>query len=183
MEDKQLNETVEEKETNVEETSGKAQDQTEAQRNTERKEEISSNEKTYGDALRRIFNVADGEELTELDEKITAFEKHNAGIIENAKNQIISAELKTFTGYDTKLLDRLIDRSKITFDESGRLVGVDEAVKQVETEFPSVKRNEHKPFMPANPESSFDTGKKMSLQEAMSYANEHPGTDINTLIF
>ena len=183
MEDKQLNETVEEKETNVEETSGKAQDQTEAQRNTERKEEISSNEKAYGDALRRIFNVADGEDLMELDEKITALEKHNAGIIENAKNQIISPELKAFTGYDIQLLDRLIDRSKISFDESGRLIGVDEAVKQVETEFPSVKQKEHKPFMPANPESSFDTGKKMSLQEAMSYANEHPGTDINTLIF
>lgn len=41
---------------------------------------------------------------------------------------------------------------------------------------------ESKPFVPINPAGSIDTGKKMSLSEAMAYANTHPNTDITTLI-
>lgn len=40
----------------------------------------------------------------------------------------------------------------------------------------------HKPFMPVNPASGGTGGKKMTLSEAMVYANAHPDTDITTLI-
>lgn len=144
--------------------------------------EISTNEKAYGDALRKLLGLSAEDELTDLDGKIGAIEQRHAAMIAKARDQVISAELKALSGYDTKLLDRLLDRSKITFDDSGKVSGVEEAVKLVEAEFPAVKlKEEHKPFIPVNP-SVDDAGKKMSLQEAMTYANAHPGVDIDTLI-
>ncbi len=145
---------------------------------------ITENEKAYGNALRRLLGVPEGEELGGLEERVTAFEKAMETKLQAARDQVISAELKALTGYNTKLLDRLLDRSKLTFDDSGKVVGLDKAVKQIETEFPEIKlREEHKSFVPVNPaEGGFDGDGKMTLSKAMKYANDHPGADISSLI-
>lgn len=145
---------------------------------------ITENEKAYGDALRRLLGVPEGEELGGLEERVTAFEKAMEAKFQAARDQVISAELKALSGYNTKLLDRLLDRSKLTVDDNGKVVGLEEAVKQIETEFPEVKlREEHKSFVPVNPaEGGFDGDGKMTLSKAMKYANDHPGADINSLI-
>ena len=147
-------------------------------------ETVSENEKAYGDALRRLLGVPEGEELGGLEERVTAFEKAMEAKLQAARDQVISAELKALSGYNTKLLDRLLDRSKLTVDDNGKVVGLDEAVKQIETEFPEVKlREEHKSFVPVNPaEGGFDGDGKMTLSKAMKYANDHPGADISSLI-
>lgn len=115
---------------------------------------ITENEKAYGAALHKIFGLAENEELGNIEERIAQFEKSTADKLAKARDQVIAAEIKALQGYDSKLLDRLIDRSKITFDESGKVSGIEEAVKAVEVEFPSVRLKEekqHKPFMPVNP--------------------------------
>lgn len=147
-------------------------------------ETVSENEKAYGDALRKLLGVPEDEELGGLEERVTAFEKAMEAKLQAARDQVISAELKALSGYNTKLLDRLLDRSKLTFDDNGKVVGLEEAVKQIETEFPEVKlREEHKSFVPVNPaEGGFDGDGKMTLSKAMKYANDHPGADINSLI-
>lgn len=41
---------------------------------------------------------------------------------------------------------------------------------------------ESKPFVPINPAGGSETGKKMTLTEAMVYANKHPSVDVSTLM-
>ena len=68
-------------------------------------------------------------------------------------------------GYNTKLLARLIDKSKITVDESGNITGLEEAVKAVSDEFPAVivkKESAKKPFVPINPAQQASTSQTMN---------------------
>ena len=55
------------------------------------------------------------------------------------------------------------------------------AIAAVKSENDYMFTAEHKPFAPVNP-VDVGSGKKMSLSEAMAYANAHPNTDITTLI-
>lgn len=115
---------------------------------------ITENEKVYAAALRKVFGIKDSEELGNVDQRIAELDQKNAAIIAKAKESVINAEIKALQGYDNKLLARLIDRSKLTVDDSGKVTGLDEAVKDVEAEFPSVRIKEekpHKPFIPFNP--------------------------------
>ena len=115
---------------------------------------ITENEKAYAAALRKVFGIKDSEELGNVDQRIAELEQKNTAIVAKAKESVINAEIKALQGYDNKLLARLIDRSKLTVDDSGKVTGLDEAVKAVEAEFPSVRIKEekpHKPFIPFNP--------------------------------
>ncbi len=109
---------------------------------------VTENEKAYEAALRRILGLKDDEQLDSLDERISQLEKSAADKLAAAKNQVISAELRALQGYDTKLLDRLLDRSKLTVDDSGRVTSLEEAVKAIAAEFPAVVLKEKKPFVP-----------------------------------
>ena len=55
------------------------------------------------------------------------------------------------------------------------------AIAAVKSENDYMFTAEHKPFAPVNP-VDVGSGKKMTLSEAMAYANAHPNTDITTLI-
>lgn len=106
--------------------------------------------KAHEKALRTILGIADGEELGNINERITAHsEAQNAAMqkaTEKANNRLIEAEIKSLEGYDHKLLSKVIDRSKVTVDENGEVKGLDEAVKAAETEFPAVKKSETPPY-------------------------------------
>lgn len=93
---------------------------------------------TYETALRKIFKLADGEELGDIDGKLTEFEAEHEKLISATKDKLITASLNALDGYNTKLLARLIDKSKITVDENGNITGLEEAVKAVSDEFPAV---------------------------------------------
>ena len=56
------------------------------------------------------------------------------------------------------------------------------AIAAVKSENDYMFTAEHKPFMPVNPASGGAGGKKMTLSEAMAYANAHPGIDVSTLM-
>ena len=109
---------------------------------------------TYETALRKIFKLADGEELGDIDGKLTELEAEHEKLISATKDKLITASLNALDGYNTKLLARLIDRSKITVDENGNITGLEEAVKAVSDEFPAVivkKESAKKPFVAINP--------------------------------
>ena len=55
------------------------------------------------------------------------------------------------------------------------------AIATVKSENDYIFGTEHKPFMPVNP-ADVGGGKKMTLSEAMAYANTHPDVDVATLM-
>ena len=55
------------------------------------------------------------------------------------------------------------------------------AIAAVKSENDYMFTAEHKPFMPVNP-ADVGGGKKMTLSEAMAYANTHPDVDVATLM-
>lgn len=112
--------------------------------------------KIYETALRKIFSLEEDEELGDIDKRIADLNQKNADIVQNAKNSIISSAIKTLQGYDTKLLNKVIDLSNVDVDEGGNITGLDEAVKTAETEYPAVllSKETKQPFIPVNPAGS-----------------------------
>lgn len=105
--------------------------------------------KSLEKALRKVLGVADGEELGDIDNRITAFSQANETALQNAiktaNDRLIAAEIRSLEDYEHKLLEKVIDRTKITVDENGVVKGLDEAVKAAEEEFPAVKKTEMPP--------------------------------------
>lgn len=149
------------------ETKPKKPDTKEPAQEPPKPETVSENEKAYADALRKLLGVPEHEKLDGLDERIRQFQEKAAAALMTAKNQIITAELKALSGYDTKLLDRLLDRSQITVDDSGKVTGLSEAVSKVAKEFPAVALpKERQPFVPVgNPADTDDGSKNMTMNE------------------
>lgn len=120
---------------------------------------------TYETVLRKIFKIADDEELSDIDSKLEAFEAEREQLLTAARDKVITASLNALEGYNTKLLARLIDKSKITVDENGNVSGLEEATKAVSDEFPDVlakKEVEKKPFVPINPAQQTKTSQTMN---------------------
>ena len=57
-----------------------------------------------------------------------------------ANERLLQAEIKSLDGYDSKLVSRLIDRSKVKITEDGAIEGLKEAVEALEAEFPQIKK-------------------------------------------
>ncbi len=95
-------------------------------------------------ALRTLLGVADSEELGDLNARISAFqtnaEQAKAEALQAANLRLIQAELKALPGYDTKLLERLIQLDGVQVDEAGQITGLKEAAEAVAKEFPAVCR-------------------------------------------
>lgn len=119
---------------------------------------------TYETALRKIFKLADGEELGDIDGKLTELEAEHEKLLSATKDKLITASLNALDGYNTKLLARLIDKSKITVDDNGNITGLEEAVKAVSDEFPAVIKKEaaKKPFVAINPAQQTSTSQTMN---------------------
>ena len=98
--------------------------------------------KTYEQALRKALNIADGEEIGDIDKRIKAMQNaQTAAVTEataKANARLISAEIKGLDGYDPKLLAKVIDYSKITIDDDGNVTGVKEAAEEAAKEYPAV---------------------------------------------
>ena len=120
-------------------------------------------EKIYETALRKLLGASEDEELSDLDSRIEAYGKGVEAKLAAARDQVITAELKAMTGYDTKSLERLIDRTKITVDDSGKVTGLKEAVKQIAAEFPAVVLpKERQPYVPVGAKADSDEGISMN---------------------
>lgn len=93
-------------------------------------------------SLRTILGLKDGESVTS--DHITAYQTNltqaNADALATANNRLISAEIRLLDGYNHKLLEKLIDRTKVTVDEKGEVTGLKEAAEALLTEFPEIKK-------------------------------------------
>jgi len=109
--------------------------------------------KQYESMLRKIMSLKDDEEINE--DKVKRYtESQNAILNANvtkANQRLIAAEIKGLAGYDQKLVDRLIDRTKLSVAEDGSVVGLADAMKLLEAEFPQVKVGKPAPSAPQTP--------------------------------
>ena len=139
---------------NTEPTEEKAKDSQTAQ-NTQINSELEGLKQSnseYEKALKGIFGVSDDEELGDLSQRINAYKSDIQKKLSAADNRIIAAEIKSLSGYDTKLLAKVIDYGNIKVGEDGTVTGLDEAVTAAKEEFPAViLRQKSEPYAPFHP--------------------------------
>lgn len=111
--------------------------------------------RTYEAALRKALGLKDGEELGDLDGRLTACQqaqqKQLNDVLGAANQRLICAELKSLEGYDHKLLAKVIDLSGVKVDDQGAITGLKEAVEAAAKEFPAVKAAPRSQYVPPNP--------------------------------
>ena len=80
--------------------------------------------KSYEGALRTVLGLKDGEELGDLNARLSAYQqnqtKQQSAALEAANKRLIGAEMRTLEGYDHKLLEKLIDLSNVKVSSIGR---------------------------------------------------------------
>ena len=91
--------------------------------------------------LKKLIGLKDTDDLddTKIAEYQTAQEAKLGEALKKANDRLLQAEIKSLEGYDAKLVDRLLDKSKVTIADDGTITGLTEAVKALETEFPAIK--------------------------------------------
>lgn len=118
----------------------------------------------YEKSIRKFLHLQDGEEIGDLDARLSAYAAQQDKAIKAANDNLITASIYQLQGYNTKLLAKLIDRSGITVSPDGTVAGLTEAVKAVAAEFPAVllKQEQKKPFVPINSTSGGSTEQTMN---------------------
>lgn len=98
--------------------------------------------KSYESALRTVLGVKAEEDLGDLSARIATYQQDQQAqrdnALEAANRRLINAEIQALPGYDHKLLAKLIDLSKVTVDDTGKVSGLEEAAQAVRTEYPAV---------------------------------------------
>jgi hypothetical protein len=101
--------------------------------------------KVFEEALKEILKVSDGEELGDIKKRIENFNAANQKALDDANakatNLMIDFELSKALGdgYNEKLVRKLLDYSSIKI-EDGKVTGLAEAIKNLEEEYPEVKK-------------------------------------------
>lgn len=114
--------------------------------------------KTYESALRKLLNLKEDDALDDLDTKINDYQSKAELALKRADERLIAAAINNLSGYDTKLLAKVMDMEKVSVDEKGEVVGLTEAVAEAAKEFPAVvvKADEKKaePFHPVGSDNT-----------------------------
>lgn len=113
----------------------------EAKENRIARKAAEEDAKSVKDKFKTFIGLKPEDELD--DSKLTAYQLAQAKILDEtmqkANLRLISAEIKAQDGYDSKLVERLLDKSKLTISEDGQVTGLKEAIALLETEFPAIK--------------------------------------------
>lgn len=124
------------------------------------------NRKSAEAKLRTILGVGDDEEID--DKKVSAYmeekQREYQDIVSKANNRLIVAEIKTLEGYDAKLVERLLDFSKVEITDDGQVIGLTECVSEIEKEFPQVKRTAAIQNTGANPPQTEELSELQQLK-------------------
>jgi len=101
-------------------------------------------------AAREAFGLKPGEEIGDISARLAA---HEAKALEKANARLITAEIKGLQGYNTALLERLIDRGSIKVGDDGTVTGAKEAAEAAAKQFPEVltKTQQREQWAPKNP--------------------------------
>jgi len=84
--------------------------------------------------IKAFFGLKPEDELN--DAKMELFKD---SLISKADTKLVLAEIKSLDGYDHKLVERLLDKSKLTISDDGVITGLKEAVEALAVEFPLIK--------------------------------------------
>jgi hypothetical protein len=96
--------------------------------------------------LKTVLGIKEDEAVEDWDTIITNYQsniqKSQQEQLEKVKELLFQAELKKYEGqYNMKLVNKLLDKSKVTVDDDGNISGLQEALKELEKDFPEVIKN------------------------------------------
>lgn len=110
----------------------------------------------YAGMLRQILGLKEEDEITQA--AVTAYidgrAKEKDGVLQQANNRLISAAILGKSGYDAKLIDRLLTpelRAKLTVTDTGEVQGLDPILEELEKDFPQIKTGNPAPPGPNPP--------------------------------
>lgn len=97
------------------------------------------------------------------DAKIAAYTTNQATVVsqavQKANEKLILAEIKAATDYNTKLVDKLLDKSKLKVADDGTVTGLTEALAALALEFPEIKKTKQTDNTPSgNPAGASNGG-------------------------
>ena len=100
--------------------------------------------KNYETHLREAMGIDSTVDLSDLPKVVKNFKESTAKMIQDAmasaNSTLIRAEVKSLgSDYNAKLVEKLLDRSKLTI-ENGEVKGLKEALVELEKEFPEIKK-------------------------------------------
>lgn len=100
--------------------------------------------KQYESSLKEVLGLDAKADISDLGNLIKGFKDTQSKAINDtlavANNRLISAELKGLTDYNSKLVEKLLDKSKITVEANGEVKGINEQLAELEKEFPEIKK-------------------------------------------
>ena len=100
--------------------------------------------KAAENALREVLGLGETAALGDLSARVAdsrdAQSKAQAAAAQKINDRLVGAAIRALGGYDTKLLERLIDRSKITVADDGTVEGLEAAAEAAAAEYPAVKK-------------------------------------------
>ena len=92
--------------------------------------------------LRDVIGLKPDDEIN--DEKVNGYksqrDKALTDAMATANTRLIAAAIRALDGYNTKLVEKLVDRSKITVADDGSIKGLKEAVDALLVDFPEIKK-------------------------------------------
>lgn len=92
--------------------------------------------------LKKILGLKDEDDIS--DEKIAAFQTNQqtqlTAALQKANDRLLQAEIRGLDGYEPKLVERLLDKSKVKIADDGTVTGLAAAVEALAIEFPQVKK-------------------------------------------
>ena len=102
--------------------------------------------KNYETKLRQILSLDEDADISDLDTLINNFQENLSKTqnerVEKAKELLFQTELKKLENqYNLKLVNKLLDKSKIQINDDGNITGLQEALKELEKDFPEVIKN------------------------------------------
>ena len=125
--------------------------------------------------FKKFLELKDTDELD--DSKITAYQtKHQQEVtaaMQKANDRLLQAEVKSLEGYDSKLILRLLDKSKVKIDEDGNITGLKETVEELAKEFPAILKTAPS-TSPANPPNAGGVTLQDEYNQALKDAQANP---------
>ena len=114
------------------------------------------------------------------DAKIAEYQKKQTNDLTaamlKANARLITAEIKSLDGYNPKLVEALLDKSKLEIGEDGIINGLQEAVEALGVEYPEIKMQKAAPGVnppPANTQTVSD-----EIADIKKQIRAHPGDSL-----
>lgn len=135
----------------------------------EESKERRTSQKAVEVKLKKILGLKDEDDIS--DEKITAYQTAQqtqlTAALQKANDRLLQAEIRGLDGYEPKLVERLLDRSKVKITDEGEVTGLKEAVEALATEFPQVKKTATNGSGGANPPPGDSSAKEAAEDAAL----------------